>query len=81
MLADLLLAYKQVKGAREREKSYRRMIGKAPDYTLIREIANNARYDVVMTVTFVDGSKIDFRRADPTDRLRQLMDPDKAGSW
>jgi len=80
-LADIILAYRQVKQARDRERAYRRMIGREPDYTLIREMIDHARYDVVAAVTFKDGTKFDFRRADPTDRLRELMDPEKAGSW
>ena len=81
MIGDLVLAYRAIKAERAKQARYKRMVGRAPDYTLIKELIDSARYDVVATVTFVDGTKIDLRRADATDRLTQLMSADKAGSW
>ena len=81
MIGDLVLAYRAIKAERAKQARYRRFIGKEPDYLLIKELIDSARYDVVATVTFVDGTKIDLRRADATDRLTQLMSADKAGSW
>lgn len=81
MLGDLVLAFRAVKAERAKQARYKRMLGRTPDYTLIKEMIDDARYDVVGTVTFVDGTKIDLRREDPTDRLTQRMGADKAGSW
>lgn len=81
MVADLILAYRAIKAERAKQARYKRMLGREPDYTLIKELIDSARYDVVATVTFKDGTKLDLRRADATDRLTQLMSADKAGSW
>lgn len=81
MVGDLILAYRAVKAERAKQARYRRLLGKEPDYALIKELIDSARYEVVATVTFKDGTKIDLRRVDATDRLTQLMSADKAGSW
>lgn len=81
MIGDLVLAIRQIKAQKARERSYKRLIGSEPDYTLIREIVNSARYEVVATITFKDGTKLDVRRTDATDRLQALMSPEKADSW
>ncbi|HXK36994.1 MAG TPA: hypothetical protein VJ553_05435 [Candidatus Paceibacterota bacterium] len=81
MVGDLILAYRAIKAERTKQARYRRLLGKEPDYTLLKELVDSARYEVVATVTFKDGTKVDFRRADATDRLTQLMSSDKAGSW
>ena len=81
MVGDLILAYRAVKAEKVRQARYKRMLGKTPDYSLIKEMIDNARYEVVGTLTFVDGTKLELRRADATDRLSQLMSADKAGVW
>jgi len=81
MVGDLILAYRAVKAERAKQARYKRLIGSEPDYSLIKELIDSARYEVVATVTFKDGTKLDIRRADATDRLTQLMSADKAGSW
>lgn len=81
MVGDFILAYRAVKAERAKEERYKRMLGREPDYSLIKELIDSARYEVVATVTFKDGTKLDIRRADATDRLTQLMSSDKAGSW
>lgn len=81
MIGDLILAFRQIKVQKSREKAYKRLLGSEPDYTLIREIVNSARYEVVATITFKDGTKLDVRRTDATDRLKDLMSPEQAASW
>jgi hypothetical protein len=81
MVGDLILAYRAVKAEKVRRARYRRLLGQTPDYSLIKELIDSARYDVVAQITFKDGTKLDLRRADATDRLTQMMSADKAGSW
>ena len=81
MIGDLILALRQIKAQKAHEKAYKRLIGSEPDYTLIREIVDHARYEVVATITFKDGTKLDVRRADATDRLKDFMSREQADSW
>jgi hypothetical protein len=81
MVGDLILAYRAIKAERAKQVRYRRLLSKEPDYLLIKELIDSARTDVVAQITFKDGTKLDLRRADATDRITQMMSADKAGSW
>lgn len=79
-LSDYILAYRAVKDQRAKEAAYKKLVGTDPDYTIIKDLIDHARTDVVATVTFPNGTKLDFHKRDAFDKL-QAMDPDRAGAF
>jgi hypothetical protein len=81
MIADLILAYRAIKTQKQKDASLKRFVGKNPDYAVIKALILEARIDVVATITFPNGTKLDLKKADPTDKLLALMDPERAGAY
>jgi hypothetical protein len=81
-VSDILLAYRAIKAQKAREKALKQFIGKEPDYLVIKSLFDQARVDIIATITFPNGMKLDFKKADAFDKLQQqMMDPDRAGSY
>lgn len=82
-MSDILLAYRAIKAQKAREKALKRFIGKDPDYLIIKYLFDQARTDIVATITFPNGTKLDFKKTDAMDRLNQQLslDPDRAGAF
>ena len=80
-MIDFILAYKAVKDQRRKQKAYKRLIGKEADYAIIQALIDQARFEVVATVTFKDGTKLDITRKDRFDQFQDFLTPEKAGSY
>jgi hypothetical protein len=81
VISDLILAYRAIKEQKARDKAYKNLVGKDPDYGIIRALINEARTDVVATVTFPNGTKLDLKKADAFDRYQKMqLDPERAGA-
>jgi hypothetical protein len=81
MGSDLLTAYRIIKQQKAREKDLKRFMGKNPDYLLIKALVAEARTDVVATIVFPNGTKLDIKRADAMDRMQAIMSTEQAGSY
>jgi hypothetical protein len=82
VITDLLLAYRAIKEQKARTKAYKKFIGKEPDYAIIQALINEARTDVVATLTFPNGTKLDLKKADAFDRIqREVLDPERRGAY
>jgi hypothetical protein len=80
-MSDLLLAYRAIKQQKARDKSLKRFISKDPDYLVIRSLIEQARMDVVATITWPNGVKLDLTRRDAMDRMQAMMSQEQAGSY
>jgi hypothetical protein len=82
MFGDFFLAYRAIKEQRAKEQAIKRLISKDPDYGIIQTLINQARVDVVATLTFPNGTKLDLRKADAFDKIREkILDPERAGAY
>ncbi len=81
MITELLLAYRQVREARRRERELATLEATPLNYTILRDLINSARYDVVVHVKMRDGTELDIRRADAFDKLQQRRSAELAGTY
>jgi hypothetical protein len=75
------MAYRAIKQQKARDKALKRFIAKDPDYLVIRSLIEQARQDVVATITWPNGVKLDLSRRDAMDRLQAVMSQEQAGSY
>jgi len=80
-VSDFLLAYKAIKQQKARDKALKRFVSKDPDYLVIRSLIEMARVDVVATITWPNGVKLDLTRRDAMDRMQAIMSQEQAGSY
>ena len=72
MIAELVAAYRAVKEKRKHEEQYKRLIGKNPDYDLIRRLINECQHRVAIEIVFPDNSKLIMRREEDFDQLERI---------
>ena len=70
MLRHLLAAYRMIQEQDRKRRQYEALVGTPINYTIIKDLINTAMHEVVIHVTFKDGTQFDIRREDPFDRLR-----------
>lgn len=70
-IADILSAYRQIKEQRRRERELQSLKATPLNYTILRDLINSARYDVIIHVVMADGTRLDIRREDAFDKLQQ----------
>lgn len=80
-MSDILMAYRAIKAHKAREKALKRFIGKDPDYLVIRYLIEQARTDIVATITFPNGTKLDLKKADAMDKLQDVLSQEQRGSY
>jgi len=67
---QLLAAYRQIKAQERKQRDYDALVGAELNYTIIKDLINSAQQNVVIHLTFKDGTSMDIRREDPFDRFR-----------
>jgi hypothetical protein len=76
VVRQLLAAYRVIKENERKQRQYDALVGTEVNYTIIKDLIASAQHDVVISLTFRDGSKMDIRREDPFDKLRAKGDPE-----
>lgn len=64
-------AYRRTKAERAYLKSLDRFVGENLSYTILRELINRAVHGVEVNLTLKDGTKLQIKRENPLDALRQ----------
>jgi hypothetical protein len=70
IVSQLLAAYRVIREQERKKRQYEALVGTEVNYTIIRDLINTAQHDVVVHVTFKDGTAFDIRREDPFDRFK-----------
>lgn len=82
MIRELRIAYKAIKEQEARQRAYKRFIGKDPDYGIIQALINEARVEIVATLTFPNGTKLDLKKVDDFDRYQKaVLEPERASAY
>jgi hypothetical protein len=82
VIRELRAAYRAIKQQEAQQRAYKRFIGKDPDYGIIQALINEARVDVVATLSFPNGTKLDLKKADAFDRYQTpVLDPEREKAY
>lgn len=78
-------ALKLVEEQEKRRQAYEQLVNADLNYTILKDMVNQAIHNVVIEVTLHDGSKIVIRREEAFDQLNKIraeeMGLDRRQSW
>ena len=66
----LLAAYKQLSDIEKKQKQVDKLEAEKLNYGIIRDLINSAENNVIINLTFKDGTKMEIKKDTPFDRIK-----------
>ena len=68
---------KQITEKRKKDALLNTLVGQELNYTIIKDLINSARYDVIIDLTLKDGTNLKIKRMDSFDKILDKHDPEQ----